>query len=87
MTEKNLSDLLSDYMKKNYEFAITEYDSENSYAKNNRLWKHVSHYFWISICRGWMGWKTAMRGLKKNILNFLLCQLVTHVRISRTGWI
>ena len=28
---------------------------ENSYAKNNRLWKRVSYYFWISICRGWMG--------------------------------
>ena len=53
---KNLSDLLSDYgEKKNYEFTITEYDSGDSYAKNNRLWKRVSYYFWTSICRGWMG--------------------------------
>lgn len=53
---KNLSDLLSDYgEKKNYEFAITEYDLENSYAKNNLLWKRASYYFWTSICRGWMG--------------------------------
>ena len=53
---KNLSDLLSDYgEKKNYEFAITEYESENSYAKNNLLWKRASYYFWTSICRGWMG--------------------------------
>lgn len=52
---KNLSDLLSDYgEKKNYEFTITEIP-ENSYAKNNQLWKRVSYYFWISICRGWMG--------------------------------
>ena len=50
---KNLSDLLSDYgEKKNYEFAII---LENSYAKNNQLWKRVRYYFWTSICRGWMG--------------------------------
>ena len=53
---KNLSDLLSDYgEKKNYEFAITEYDSGEQLAKNNRLWKRVSYYFWTSICSGWMG--------------------------------
>ena len=28
---------------------------ENSYAKNNQLWKRVRYYFWTSICRGWMG--------------------------------
>ena len=23
---------------------------ENSYAKNNQLWKRVRYYFWTSIC-------------------------------------
>ena len=53
---KNLSDLLSDYgEKKNYEFAITEYDSGEQLCEEQWLWKRVSYYFWTSICRGWMG--------------------------------
>ena len=53
---KNVSDLLSDYgEKKNYELLLQNMILENSYAKNNRLWKRVSYYFWTSICRGWMG--------------------------------
>lgn len=53
---KNLSDLLSDYGEKRImSLLLQNMNPENSYAKNNQLWKRVSYYFWISICRGWMG--------------------------------
>lgn len=53
---KNLSDLLSDYGEKRImSLLLQNMILENSYAKNNRLWKRVSYYFWTSICRGWMG--------------------------------
>ena len=53
---KNLSDLLSGYgEKKIMSLLLQNMIPENSYAKNNQLWKRVSYYFWTSICRGWMG--------------------------------
>ena len=54
---KNVSDLLSDYGEKKRIMSLLLQNMilENSYAKNNRLWKRVSYYFWTSICRGWMG--------------------------------
>lgn len=53
---KNLSDLLSDYGEKRImSLLLQNMILENSYAKNNRLWKRASYYFWTSICRGWMG--------------------------------
>ena len=53
---KNLSDLLSGYgEKKIMSLLLQNMNPENSYAKNNQLWKRVSYYFWTSICRGWMG--------------------------------
>ena len=53
---KNLSDLLSDYgEKKIMSLLLQNMILENSYAKNNLLWKRASYYFWTSICRGWMG--------------------------------
>ena len=53
---KNLSDLLSDYGEKRImSLLLQNMIPENSYAKINRLWKCASYYFWISICRGWMG--------------------------------
>lgn len=53
---KNLSDLLSGYGEKRImSLLLQNMNPENSYAKINRLWKRVSYYFWISICRGWMG--------------------------------
>lgn len=53
---KNLSDLLSDYGEKRImSLLLQNMILENSYAKNNLLWKRASYYFWTSICRGWMG--------------------------------
>lgn len=53
---KNLSDLLSDYGEKRImSLLLQNMNPENSYAKNNLLWKRASYYFWTSICRGWMG--------------------------------
>lgn len=53
---KNLSDLLSDYGEKRImSLLLQNMILENSYAKNNQLWKRVRYYFWTSICRGWMG--------------------------------
>lgn len=53
---KNVSDLLSDYGEKRImSLLLQNMILENSYAKNNRLWKRASYYFWTSICRGWMG--------------------------------
>ena len=44
---KNLSDLLSDYgEKKNYEFAITEYDSGEQLCE-----EQSAFYFWQERCR------------------------------------
>ena len=72
---KNLSDLLSDYGEKRImSLLLQNMILENSYAKNNQLWKHVSAIISGHQYAGGMdGLKTAMRDFKENIQNFQLC--------------
>ena len=86
MTEKNLSDLLSDYgEKKNYEFAITEYESGEQLCEEQSALEACQLLFLDINMQGMDGLKTAMR-IKEKIPKTSGCTC-DGIHELRTGWI
>ena len=80
---KNLSDLLSDYgEKKNYEFAITEYDSGEQLCEEQSALEACQLLFLDINMQGMDGLKTAMR-IKEKYPKLPVC---TDDGLSSAQW-
>ena len=83
---KNLSDLLSDYgEKKNYEFAITEYESGEQLCEEQSALEACQLLFLDINMQGMDGLKTAMR-IKEKYPKLLVVLVTAYMNYALDGY-